>query len=142
MKLMSSVIGVLALTVVGVAAVGAAPAETGLWRFTIRYDFVGIPQTFPSYEKTQCLTEMSLIPDISRPGQECTTQPRGRFGNVQTWLLDCSTEWESAQGAGRITFGKGKATGDVHIQIINPYNAPEFMVFHIEGKRLGDCKKQ
>lgn len=123
------------------AALPLQAVEPGLWRFDIRYDFVGIPQTFPTYQTTQCLTPQSPIPDISRPGHECSTQLRGTFGQIQTWQIDCSTEWESAQGMGRVTFDGEKAHGDVHIQVLSPTSLPEFMVFYLEGQRLGDCKK-
>lgn len=141
MKAMAMGVFATALSAYGAVACATAPAEAGLWRFDIRYDFVGIPQTFPAYQKTQCLTADNLIPDISRPGQECKLESQRTFGRVHSWQVDCSTEWETAQGMGRITYTNGKAKGDVHIQILNPYNPPEFMVFYVEGKRLGDCKK-
>jgi len=119
----------------------ASAVEEGLWRFDIRYELIGIPQTFPSYQKTQCITKEKPVPDISRRGHECKTHLRGTFGQMETWQIDCSNDAETTQGMGRIIYDKDKATGDVHIQIVSTISPPEFMVFYVQGKRLGACKK-
>jgi hypothetical protein len=114
--------------------------ETGLWEFAIRYEFIGVPQHFPEYVKKQCISAAAPVPAISRPGQECKDTLQGRFGqNTLTWELDCSTDWEMVHGMGRIHYDGAKASGDVHLQVLNPYNPPQPMVFRIKGKRLGNC---
>lgn len=118
----------------------AAPElQEGKWQFVIRYDFVGIPQHFPEYSKTQCITHQDPLPDISRPGHECTMQQQGRFSGTYTWVEDCSTEWEMVQGMGRIHYLGDAAQGDVHLQVVNPFNPPQPMIFRINGRRLGEC---
>lgn len=111
----------------------------GKWEFDIQYNFVGLPQTFPSYSTVQCLDEANPVPDISRVGHECRQALQGEFGRTYTWQLNCSTEWEMVHGMGRIHYREEKATGDVHLQVINPFNPPQPMVFYIEGRRLGNC---
>lgn len=116
--------------------------EDGLWEFAIHYEFIGIPQHFPAYDKRQCISRAAPVPAISRPGQECSDTVQGRFvGGTITWALDCSTEWEMVQGMGRIHYAGDTADGDVHLQVVNPFNPPQPMVFHIQGKRIGDCVK-
>lgn len=131
----------LLLAMLGMTA--PAQAETGLkgglWEFAIRYDFIGVPQKLPEYVNKQCITEAAPVPAISREGQECTDRVQGRYGRTFTWQVDCSTEWEMVQGMGRIHYDEDGATGDVHLQVINPYNPPQPMVFYLRGQRLGDC---
>jgi hypothetical protein len=111
----------------------------GKWEFEIGYDFIGVPQKFPGYRKTQCITRDAPLPKISRPGHECQRQQQRQFGRTYTWFVDCTTEWEMAQGMGRIHYWDDRARGDVHVQVINPYTPPQPMVFRIRGKRLGAC---
>lgn len=112
----------------------------GLWEFDIHYNFIGVPQHFPGYVNRQCINVATPMPTISRPGQECNDSLQGRFGRTITWQVDCSTEWEIVNGMGRIHYMEEQAIGDVHLQVINPYNVPQPMLFRIRGKRLGDCK--
>jgi hypothetical protein len=113
----------------------------GNWEFTIDYDLIGVPQTFPSYTVRQCLDKNTPYPSISRPGNECETQMQGHFGHTYTWMLNCSTDWEMVQGVGRMHYLRDTAHGDVHLQILNPHNPPQPMVFHIKGHYLGPCEK-
>lgn len=117
-----------------------AESPSGSWRFDVEYELIGIPQTFPSYQITQCLNMNTPYPNISRPGHECQLQLQGRFGRTYTWMVNCSTDWEMVQGAGRIHFNGKQASGDVHLQILNPHNPPQHMVFHIKGQHQGNCK--
>jgi hypothetical protein len=111
----------------------------GLWEFDIRYDFIGIPQHFPEYAKKQCISTAAPVPTISRPGQECGDRLQGRFGQTFTWQVDCTTEWEMVQGMGRSHYLGNQAIGDVHLQVLNPFNPPQPMLFRLRGRRLGDC---
>jgi len=115
--------------------------QEGKWTFTINYDFIGVPQHFPQYTKTQCITREHPLPEISRPGHECNRQLQGRFGRTYTWQLNCSTDWEMVQGLGRVHYWGDVAQGDVHLQVINPFNPPQPMIFRIKGKRLGECDR-
>lgn len=114
--------------------------QPGQWEFEVWYNFVGVPQRFPSYTQVQCISEGEPIPDISRAGHECRQQLEGEFGRTYTWQLNCSTDWEMVHGMGRIHYWGERARGDVHLQVINPYNPPQPMVFHIKGQRLGECQ--
>jgi len=129
-------------------AVGNAPTQAeqpglspGSWQFDVSYDLIGVPQTFPSYSITQCLDENSPFPSISRPGHECQMQMQGHFGRTYTWMVNCSSDWEMVQGMGRIHYFRDHTNGDVHLQILNPHNPPQMMVFHLEGRYLGPCKE-
>lgn len=124
----------------GVTAEVETDVMEGLWQFNVRYDFIGVPQRFPDYVITQCITDELPIPSISRVGQECNDRLQGRFGRTFTWQVDCSTEWEMVQGMGRIHYNAAEAVADVYLQVVNPYNQPQPMVFNIRGKRLGDCR--
>jgi hypothetical protein len=115
--------------------------QEGLWEFDVRYDFIGIPQHFPSYKVRQCMTADAPIPTISRPGQNCTDHLQGQFGRTYTWQVNCSTEWEMVQGMGRIHYLGDRAQGDVHVQVLNPYNPPQPIVFRLRGERLGECEQ-
>lgn len=115
--------------------------EAGLWEFDISYNFIGIPQHFPSYKQKQCLTAEVPMPSISRPGQDCREILQGRFGRTFTWQVDCSTEWEIVQGMGRIHYLGDRAQGDVHVQASNPFNPPQPIVFRLSGERLGKCEQ-
>jgi hypothetical protein len=115
--------------------------EEGLWEFDVRYDFIGIPQHFPSYKVKHCVSADSPIPKIARPGQNCTDSLQGRFGRTFTWQVNCSTEWEIVQGMGRIHYLGDHAQGDVHVQVSNPFNPPQPILFRIRGERLGDCEE-
>jgi hypothetical protein len=124
------------------SALAERPAMApGSWEFAVDYDLIGIPQTFPGYTIKQCLDETTPFPSISRPGNECQMQMQGRFGHTYTWMLNCSSDWEMVQGMGRIHYQRDTARGDVHLQIINPQNPPQAMVFHLKGRRLGPCEK-
>lgn len=112
----------------------------GKWEFAIEYDLIGIPQTFPGYTVTECISERNPFPEISRPGHECQMQMRGRFGRTYTWMVNCSTDWEVVQGTGRIHYLRDTARGDVHLQILNPHNPPQHMVFRIRGEHRGECE--
>lgn len=129
----------LALLCATAGARDEAGVIEGLWQFNVRYDFIGVPQHFPEYQVTQCITDAVPIPAISRTGQECHDRLQGRFGRTFTWQLDCSTEWEMVQGMGRIHYTREEAASDVYLQVLNPYNPPQPMVFHLHGKRLGEC---
>jgi len=113
--------------------------QEGMWEFDIRYDFIGVPQHFPSYKVRQCISNNAPMPSISREGQNCTDKLQGQFGRVYTWEVNCSNEWEIVQGMGRIQYVGEKAQGDVHVQVSNPYNPPQPMVFHLNGQRIGQC---
>jgi hypothetical protein len=113
----------------------------GDWEFDILYDLVGLPQSFPGYTTTQCISDEVPFPSISRPGNECQMQLQGHFGNTYTWTLDCSDDWEMVQGMGRIHYDNGEAKGDVYLQILNPHNSPQMMVFEISGRRKGPCNR-
>jgi hypothetical protein len=115
--------------------------EPGSWAFDIEYDLIGIPQTFPGYTVTQCIDDTTPYPSISRPGHECQMQTQGHFGRTYTWLVNCSSDWEMVQGAGRIHYYQETARGDVHLQILNPHNPPQPMLFRIKGRHLGPCDK-
>ncbi len=113
--------------------------EEGKWEFEIWYTFIGVPQHFPSYTKTQCISKEDPIPQISRPGHECSRKLQGEFSSTYTWLVNCSTDWEAVQGIGRVEYAGGLARGDVHVQVINPVNPPQPMVFYVRGERVGSC---
>lgn len=113
--------------------------QEGMWEFEISYDFIGVPQHFPSYKVRQCISESAPVPGISREGQNCTEKLQGKFGKLYTWEVNCSNEWEIVQGMGRIKYTGETAQGDVHLQVSNPYNPPQPIVFHLDGKRLGSC---
>lgn len=113
--------------------------EEGLWEFDVRYDFIGIPQHFPGYTVRQCISTDTPYPSISRPSQECDEFLQGRFGRTFTWQVNCSTEWEIVQGMGRIHYLGELAQGDVHIQVSNPFNPPQPILFRLRGERLGPC---
>lgn len=113
----------------------------GSWEFDVEYDLAGAPQPFPGYTVKQCIDNATPFPSISRPGNECQMQMQGRFGRTYTWMLNCSSDWEMVQGMGRIHYLQNTARGDVHLQIINPHNPPQSMVFHLKGRRLGPCEK-
>lgn len=134
----------IGLTLLMLWGASSAQAEMrfteGLWEFAIRYDFIGIPQHFPAYVTRQCVTNADPIPTISRSGQECNDSLQGRFGRTITWQVNCSTEWEMVHGMGRIHYLGDQAIGDVHLQVVNPYNPPQPMLFRIRGNRLGDCE--
>lgn len=135
-------VGSVSLAILCAATLAQAETDVteGLWQFTIRYDFIGVPQHFPEYVVTQCITDESPVPAISRVGQECIDSVQGRFGSTITWQLDCSTEWEMVQGMGRVRYAAEEAGGEVFLQVVNPYNQPQPMVFHLSGKRLDDCR--
>lgn len=129
-------VALLALSVMNTSAFASESRE---WLFDIRYDIAGITETYPVYHHAQCLTDAVPMPDIANSGQHCSSRMHGRFGNTLTWQIDCSSEWEMVQGVGRVTFDKGNAGGIVHVQILSPFNGPQYMVFHIEGKAGGSC---
>lgn len=115
--------------------------QKGLWEFDIEYDFIGVPQHFPSYKIRKCVTAADPAPTISRPGQSCNEVLQGRFGRTFTWQVNCSSEWEIVQGMGRIHYIGERARGDVHVQASNPFNPPQPIVFRIRGERLGVCEE-
>jgi len=115
--------------------------QEGLWEFDISYDFIGVPQHFPSYKVRQCMTAEAPMPSISRPGQICRDRLQGEFGRTYTWEVNCSTDWEIVQGMGRIHYLGDRAQGDVHVQVSNPYNPPQPIVFHLRGARMGVCEE-
>ena len=120
------------------SASGEWPAlQTGVWEFDVDYDLIGIPQTFPHYTITECISDEHPYPTISRPGDECQSLPQGQFGQTYTWSMNCSTNWETVQGMGRMHYFRNRAHGDVHLQIFNPQNPPQMMVFRLEGKYTG-----
>lgn len=129
----------MVLSALFVMEASASASEPQEWLFNIRYDISGISESFPAYHRAQCLTDSTPMPDITTSGQQCTTRIHGRHGNTLTWMIDCSSEWEVVQGVGNITFNAGKAGGDVHMQILSPSGAPQYMVFHIEGRAGGSC---
>lgn len=130
------VAALLVLMVMDISVVAGEPQE---WKFEIRYEIAGIAGTFPAYHREQCLSNVAPMPDITTPGQQCSARVHGWFGDTLTWQVDCSSDWEIVQGVGRVTFDKGRAGGDVHFQILSPGNAPEYMVFHIEGASGSSC---
>lgn len=113
----------------------------GLWAFDVHYDLIGIPQHFPSYRVKQCISADAPIPKISHPEQQCKERLQGRFGHMYTWQVDCSNEWEIVQGMGRIHYLGDHALGDVHIQVSNPFNPPQPILYRIHGEWLGKCDK-
>lgn len=115
--------------------------ESKQWLFDVRYSIAGILQTIPAHLQNQCLPVAAPVPDISRPGYECKPRKSSWFGKTLVWQVDCSNEWESIQGTGRVLFDNDKAAGDVHLQIINPNSPPEYVVLDILGKPLGACKE-
>ena len=119
---------------------GAQALTPGNWEFNVRYDLIGIPQSFPGYTTQQCIDNSNPFPSINRPGNECKMHLQGQFGNTYTWVLNCSDDWEIVQGMGRIHYDDGKARGDVHLQILNPHNPPQMMEFEIKGQHTGACK--
>lgn len=132
-------IGLLLLTPPLQAQMGI---QEGLWAFDVSYDFVGIPQHFPTYRIRQCISAEAPVPRISRPEQQCREKLQGRFGRTFTWQVDCSNEWEIVQGMGRIHYLVDSAQGDVHIQVSNPYNPPQPIIYRIRGEWLGKCEKK
>ena len=131
----------MALSALIVIEASASASEPQEWLFDIRYNISGITESFPAYHRAQCLTDSTPMPDIATSGQQCTTRIHGRHGNTLTWMIDCSSEWEVVQGVGSVTFDAGKAGGDVHMQILSTSGAPQYMVFHIEGRAGGSCDR-
>ncbi len=125
----------------GFSAAGAAEIRSGEWEFSIEYRLAGVPQEFPGYTHTQCITPRDPIPRISRPGHECNAALQGVFGRSANWLLNCSTTWEMVQGMGRIHYWDNEAEGNIHLQIMGPQNPPQNMHYNIEGRYLGPCKE-
>ena len=123
------------------STVAASPfmLNSGSWEFDIKYDLIGLPQTFPGYSQTQCIDSSSPFPSINRPGNECRAQLQGQFGNTYTWTLNCSDDWEMVQGMGRVHYQQETAHGDIHLQILNPHNPPQMMEFSFKGRRVGEC---
>jgi hypothetical protein len=113
----------------------------GAWEFEVEYDLIGIPQTFPRYSVKQCMNEANPFPNIARSGDECQMQMQGHFGRTYTWMVNCSTSWEMVQGMGRIHYFRDRARGDIHMQIINPHNPPQSMIYRIKGRYLGECEE-
>ncbi|MEN8170533.1 MAG: hypothetical protein ABFS08_09945 [Pseudomonadota bacterium] len=42
---------------------------------------------------------------------------------------------------GRIYYYGKKHRGDVHLQILNPHNLPQSIIFRIKVHHLGECKE-
>ena len=130
----------LALTALSSVHASSTLLNSGMWKFDIHYDLIGLPQTFPGYSIEQCVIDNAPYPKIDRPGNECQAELQGQFGNTYTWILNCSDSWEMVQGLGRIHYNNDKANGDVHLQILNPQNPPQIMEFSFKGVRTGDCE--
>lgn len=123
----------------GSAMAERQPIQYGNWSFDVEYDLIGIHQEFPGYTINQCIDSNMPYPNISRPGNECGMTMQGRFGRTVTWMVNCSTDWEMVQGMGRMHYHRDRAQGNIHMQILNPHNTPQSMVFRIRGHYLGPC---
>jgi len=131
--------GVIAFLLLGNSVFAAGSKQ---WLFDLSYSVAGIALTVPVHTKEQCSADAVPIPDISRPGYQCTSRRQQWFDNkTLVWQLDCSNDWESIQGTGRVNFDGDKAAGDIHLQIINPVSPPEYMAVAFQGRPLGECKK-
>lgn len=109
------------------------------WVFATRYEMDGVAQPLAAVRSEYCLSDAAPIPDIALPGQECSSHLHGRFGDTLTWQLDCSSDWEIVQGAGRLTFKEDIAQGELHLQILSPVDTPQQMVLRLEGRAAGRC---
>ncbi len=134
---MAKLVGLIAFLLSNTAFAG----ESKQWLFDLSYSVAGIASTVPIHTKDQCAADALPIPDISRPGYQCKSRARSWFDKTLVWQIDCSNDWESIQGTGRVSFDDNKAEGDIHLQIINPVSPPEYMAVAFKGKTSGVCKK-
>ncbi len=130
----------IAAATLAIPGAGLAQAVDGLWEHEIRYELSGTPQVFPTYVRTHCVSAQHPIPNISRPGHECTVSPKSWDGQKIVWSLDCSTDTEIVQGMGTADYAGDQLEGNVYLQILSATNPYQSMVFTITGKRVGPCE--
>ncbi len=141
MKYLIAALALLSTTSALAAAAEPTPfmPKEGLWRFTVSYRLMGIPQEFSDYQIEQCLSPSDAIPHIERHTECSHTPHHGFMPQPLLWFVDCSSDEELVHGQGRLHFMGDRAHGNVFMQVLANTNPPQAMVFELEGRYVGAC---
>lgn len=127
---------IILLIAISISFAGSGPnMKEGLWEITTKTKMPGMEM--PPMKHTQCITKNDLVPQSSRPGQECKITETKVIGNTVSWTMQCKTQGGEMKGTGKITYSGDSFKGTM---IMSMPQANMKITSHISGKRIGDCK--
>jgi len=131
--------------VVAVAPLSAAPAamQEGNWELTMKMDMAGMPFAMPPVVVNHCYTKEDVkdskktIPSTSQKKDDCETKDVKVTGNKVTWKMQCK---DGSTGSGEMEHKQASYNGMMTMEKVDKKGSKSKIVYHMSGKRLGDCK--
>jgi hypothetical protein len=141
------IIGLLFVLVlfVAVAPLAAAPAamQEGNWELTMKMEMTGMPFPMPPVTVNHCYTKEDVkdskntIPSTSKKKDDCETKDVKVVGNKVTWKVQCK---DGSTGSGEMESKQASYNGMMTMEQPDKKGGKSKIVYHMSGKRTGDCK--
>ena len=139
-----TVVALLWMFVIGTAQAAGPDFKEGEWDISYRMEMVGAPFPMPpmTVRKTMCLNQKNYVPDTSQPGQDCKVRDTQVKGDSVTWSTVCKTEQGTIESRGQVTYQGDRYQGIMDATMVSKGNPGQSLRYryHMEGKRLGNCK--
>ncbi len=109
--------------------------KEGKWEITTKMEMPGMPMAMQPVINTQCLTQKEMVPQRSRPGQECKIDNIKISGNTVSWVITCNSgQGGQVKGTGKITYEGKTMKGTMKMK-----QSGMEMTSHISGNYIGEC---
>ena len=114
--------------------------KEGNWEVKMTMEMVGMPMAMPPVTVNQCVTKKDVVPDMSRPGQECIVKEQKIVGNTVTWKMQCSGKEGKMDGEGQISYSSDSYDGKMLMAMTQTGGPAMNMKYTMKGKWTGPCK--
>ena len=110
--------------------------KEGKWEITTKMEMPGMPMKMPPVTHTQCLTQKDMVPQDTKPGQECKIADLKIKGNTVSWTITCNSgQGGPVTGTGKIAYEGKTMKGTMKMK-----QSGMEMTSHISGKFIGKCE--
>lgn len=136
----------IALAGAAFAATGTAMAQPnmteGNWEITMKMEMAGMPFAMPPQTLNRCITKNDVVPDMSRPGEQCTVRDQKVAGDTVTWRVQCKGRQGTMDGEGRVKYSGKSYDGTMQAKITETSGQAMTMNYTFQGRHTGPCKAE
>jgi hypothetical protein len=125
--------------VLAVPALAWANMEEGNWDVTVKMEMVGMPFAMPPVQTSQCVTKKDVVPDMSRPDQECIVRDQKVSGDTVTWKVQCKGAQGTLDGEGRIKYAGRTYDGEMQARMTERGGQAMTIKYTMNGRHTGPC---
>lgn len=125
--------------VLAVPTLALANMEEGNWDVVVKMEMVGMPFTMPPVQTSQCVTSKDVVPDMSRPDQECIVRDQKVVGDTVTWKVQCKGAQGTLDGEGRIKYAGRTYAGEMQARMTERGGQAMTIKYTMNGRHTGPC---